>query len=66
MVEVGRHWRVLSKDLDFDGGEGGNAGATEATSYCEFPSTPLSRTQAKLRLTQLQRMPPCQHTHLHL
>ena len=63
MVKVGSHWRLLRKDLDFDGREGISAGGLEATSYWEFPSTICLRTQAKLRLILSQRMPPLQHTH---
>ena len=58
MVKVGSHWRLLRKDLDFDGREGISAGGLEATSYWEFPSTICLRTQAKLRLILSQRMPP--------
>ena len=64
VVEVGSHWRLLRKDLDFDGREGIGAGDLEATSYWEFPNTTRLRTQAKLRLTLSQRMPPFQHTHI--
>ena len=63
VVKAGSHWRLLRKDLDFDGREGISAGDLEATSYWEFPNTTRSRTQAKLRLTLSQRMPPLQHTH---
>ena len=64
VVKVGSHWRLLRKDLDFDGREGISAGDLEATSYWEFPNTTRLRTQAKLRLTLSQRMPPFQHTHI--
>lgn len=33
MVKVGSHWRLLRKDLDFDGREGISAGDLEVTSY---------------------------------
>ena len=66
VVKAGSHWRLLRKDLDFDGREGISARDLEATSYWEFPNTTCSRTQAKLRLTLSQRMPPLQHTHMNM
>lgn len=38
VVKAGSHWRLLRKDLDFDGREGISARDLEATSYWEFPN----------------------------
>ena len=69
MVKVGSHWRLLRKDLDFDGREGISAGGLEATSYWEFPST-ICKTQAH-PVTKDAPSPThthkcmCAHTHTH-